>query len=55
MLRYPAGHLSLLQMFGERLVIANACGCSSVWGSWEPSNPYTVSLLGCLAVLHAHM
>lgn len=32
-----------LQMFGERLVIANAVGCSSVWGGWEPSNPYTVS------------
>jgi pyruvate/2-oxoacid:ferredoxin oxidoreductase beta subunit len=35
---------ALLQMFGQRLVIANACGCSSVWGSWEPSNPYTVGL-----------
>lgn len=32
----------LTQMFGERMVIANACGCSSVWGGWSPNNPYTV-------------
>ncbi|WIA16310.1 hypothetical protein OEZ85_013010 [Tetradesmus obliquus] len=36
----------LTQMFGERLVIANAVGCSSVWGGWEPSNPYTVTPQG---------
>jgi pyruvate/2-oxoacid:ferredoxin oxidoreductase beta subunit len=43
-------------MFGERLVIANAVGCSSVWGGWEPSNPYTVSIpLGvvCLGLVSA--
>lgn len=30
----------LTQLFGERLVIANATGCSSVWGANYPSNPY---------------
>ena len=33
----------LTQLFGERMVIANATGCSSIWGASFPSNPYTVS------------
>ena len=33
----------LTQMFGERLIIANATGCSSIWGGSAPSNPYTVN------------
>lgn len=33
----------LTQLFGERMVIANATGCSSIWGGSFPSNPYTVS------------
>lgn len=33
----------LTQMFGERMVVANATGCSSIWGGSAPSNPYTVS------------
>lgn len=30
----------LTQLFGERLLMANATGCSSVWGASFPSNPY---------------
>jgi pyruvate-ferredoxin/flavodoxin oxidoreductase len=33
----------LTQLFGQRMVIANATGCSSIWGGSFPSNPYTVS------------
>ena len=30
----------LTQLFGERLIIANATGCSSIWGANFPSNAY---------------
>ncbi len=30
------------QLFGEDLMIANATGCSSIWGASYPSAPYTV-------------
>ncbi len=30
----------LTQLFGERLIIANATGCSSIWGASMPSMPY---------------
>lgn len=30
----------LTQLFGERMVIANATGCSSIWGADYPSMPY---------------
>mmetsp|Transcript_33261 Transcript_33261/g.73565 ORF Transcript_33261/g.73565 Transcript_33261/m.73565 type:complete len:1321 (+) Transcript_33261:162-4124(+) len=33
----------LTQLFGERLIIANATGCSSIWGGSAPSNPYTTN------------
>ncbi len=33
----------LTQLFGERMVIANATGCSSIYGGSAPSCPYTVS------------
>jgi pyruvate-ferredoxin/flavodoxin oxidoreductase len=33
----------LTQMFGERMVIANATGCSSIWGASAPTTPYTVN------------
>jgi pyruvate-ferredoxin/flavodoxin oxidoreductase len=33
----------LTQLFGERMVIANATGCTSIWGGSFPSNPYTTS------------
>jgi pyruvate-ferredoxin/flavodoxin oxidoreductase len=31
------------QLFGERMMIANATGCSSIWGSSAPSTAYTVN------------
>lgn len=33
----------LTQLFGERLVIANATGCSSIYGASQPSVPWNVS------------
>ncbi|EGB16069.1 pyruvate ferredoxin/flavodoxin oxidoreductase [Pseudodesulfovibrio mercurii] len=33
----------LTQLFGERMVIANATGCSSIWGASAPSTPYCVN------------
>eukprot|EP01029_Cantina_marsupialis_P003274 TRINITY_DN130_c0_g3_i1.p1 TRINITY_DN130_c0_g3~~TRINITY_DN130_c0_g3_i1.p1 ORF type:complete len:1194 (+),score=469.11 TRINITY_DN130_c0_g3_i1:75-3656(+) len=36
----------LTQLFGERMVIANATGCSSIWGGSAPSNPYTTTAAG---------
>lgn len=30
----------LTQLFGERMVIANATGCSSIWGASAPAMPY---------------
>lgn len=30
----------LTQLFGERMIIANATGCSSIWGANYPSNAY---------------
>lgn len=29
------------QLFGDRMMIANATGCSSIWGASAPSTPYT--------------
>src|SRR5699024_2872869 len=29
------------QLFGDRMMIANATGCSSIWGASAPSIPYT--------------
>jgi pyruvate-ferredoxin/flavodoxin oxidoreductase len=33
----------LTQLFGERMIIANATGCSSIWGASAPSTPYCVN------------
>ena len=33
----------LTQLFGERMVVANATGCSSIWGASSPVNPYTTN------------
>ena len=33
-------------MFGDRMLIANATGCSSIWGGSSPANPYTVDKRG---------
>ena len=30
------------QLFGDRMYIANATGCSSIWGASAPATPYTV-------------
>ena len=34
------------QLFGDRMYIANATGCSSIWGNSSPSTPYTVNVKG---------
>ncbi|HHW45528.1 MAG TPA: pyruvate:ferredoxin (flavodoxin) oxidoreductase [Clostridiales bacterium] len=34
------------QLFGDRMYIANATGCSSIWGGSAPSTPYTVNREG---------
>ena len=34
------------QLFGDRMYIANATGCSSIWGNSSPSTPYTVNERG---------
>ncbi|HKL99963.1 MAG TPA: pyruvate:ferredoxin (flavodoxin) oxidoreductase [Mobilitalea sp.] len=34
------------QLFGERMMIANATGCSSIWGASAPSSAYTVNREG---------
>jgi len=31
------------QLFGDRMVIANATGCSSIWGGSAPATPYTTN------------
>lgn len=36
----------LTQLFGERMMIANATGCSSIWGGSYPSVPYTTNAQG---------
>ncbi|SHN49177.1 pyruvate:ferredoxin (flavodoxin) oxidoreductase [Desulfovibrio litoralis] len=30
----------ITQLFGERMMIANATGCSSIWGASDPTTPY---------------
>ncbi len=34
------------QLFGDRMYIANATGCSSIWGGSAPATPYTVNKKG---------
>ncbi|MBE6752936.1 MAG: pyruvate:ferredoxin (flavodoxin) oxidoreductase [Ruminococcaceae bacterium] len=36
----------MTQLFGDRAYIANATGCSSIWGGSAPSTPYTVNKKG---------
>ncbi len=33
----------MTQLFGDRMYIANATGCSSIWGGSAPATPYTVN------------
>ena len=34
------------QLFGDRMYVANATGCSSIWGASAPTTPYTVNEKG---------
>lgn len=34
------------QLFGDRMMIANATGCSSIWGGSAPTTPYTLDEFG---------
>ncbi|MFU8769745.1 MAG: thiamine pyrophosphate-dependent enzyme, partial [Desulfotignum sp.] len=36
----------ITQLFGERMTIANATGCSSIWGGSAPSTPYCTNADG---------
>jgi len=37
----------ITQLYGDRMLIANATGCSSIYGGSAPSTPYTVNSKGC--------
>lgn len=37
----------LTQLFGDKMYIANATGCSSIWANSAPSTAYTVNECGC--------
>ena len=37
----------ITQLFGDRMMIANATGCSSIWGASAPAIPYTKNQKGC--------
>ncbi len=36
----------ITQLFGDRMMIANATGCSSIWGASMPASPYTTNQQG---------
>ncbi|MBF0786428.1 MULTISPECIES: pyruvate:ferredoxin (flavodoxin) oxidoreductase [unclassified Streptococcus] len=36
----------LTQLFGDRMMIANATGCSSIWGAMAPTTPYSTNKCG---------
>ncbi|MBO5564639.1 MAG: pyruvate:ferredoxin (flavodoxin) oxidoreductase [Lachnospiraceae bacterium] len=36
----------ITQLYGDRMYIANATGCTSIWGNSSPSTPYTVNANG---------
>ena len=36
----------ITQLFGDRMIIANATGCTSIWGGSAPATPYTVNREG---------
>ena len=36
----------ITQLFGDRMIVANATGCSSIWGGSAPNMPYTVNQKG---------
>ncbi|MGL6104553.1 pyruvate:ferredoxin (flavodoxin) oxidoreductase [Romboutsia sp.] len=39
----PAYMKLATQLFGDRMMIANATGCSSIWGGSAPTTPYTTN------------
>lgn len=40
-------HVKMLtQLFGDRLIMANATGCSSIWGGYAPAMPYCTNSRG---------
>ncbi len=36
----------ITQLYGDRMMIANATGCSSIWGASAPATPYTTNHIG---------
>ena len=36
----------ITQLYGDRMYVANATGCSSIWGNSSPSTPYTTNKAG---------
>ncbi|MDR3236859.1 MAG: pyruvate:ferredoxin (flavodoxin) oxidoreductase [Prevotellaceae bacterium] len=38
---------TITQLFGDRMMVANATGCSSIYGGSYPSSPYTTNRCGC--------
>ncbi len=36
----------ITQLFGDRMMIANATGCTSIWGGSAPTTPYTTNAKG---------
>ncbi|MBE6068644.1 MAG: pyruvate:ferredoxin (flavodoxin) oxidoreductase [Clostridium lundense] len=36
----------ITQLFGDRMMIANATGCTSIWGGSAPTTPYTINEKG---------
>jgi pyruvate-ferredoxin/flavodoxin oxidoreductase len=39
----PAYIKLITQLYGDRMMIANATGCSSIWGGSAPTTPYTIN------------
>ncbi|MEI7884502.1 MAG: pyruvate:ferredoxin (flavodoxin) oxidoreductase [Clostridia bacterium] len=37
----------ITQLYGDRMMVANATGCSSIWGASAPSFPYCTNSNGC--------
>ncbi len=37
---------TITQLFGDRMLVANATGCSSIWGGSAPSTPYCTNAEG---------
>ncbi len=37
---------TITQLFGDRMLVANATGCSSIWGASSPSTPYCKNAAG---------